>query len=79
MGIPRGAVERSYRVHRPGHSVILPLRPLEAWSWWWSNTPSHGDATYITPDGPLFGRAAIQKLYEEELKSATPEPAKLVG
>ena len=35
------------------------------------------DATYITPDGPLFGRAAIQKLYEEELKSATPEPAKL--
>ena len=35
------------------------------------------DATYITPDGPLFGRAAIQKLYEEDLKSVTPEPAKL--
>lgn len=35
------------------------------------------DATYITPDGPVFGRAAIQKLYEEDLKSVTSEPAKL--
>jgi uncharacterized protein (TIGR02246 family) len=35
------------------------------------------DATYITPDGPIFGRAAIQKLYEEEWKSVTEEPAKL--
>jgi uncharacterized protein (TIGR02246 family) len=35
------------------------------------------DATYVAPDGPLFGRAAIQKLYEEDLKSVTSEPAKL--
>ena len=35
------------------------------------------DATYITPDGPIFGRAAIQKLYAEDFKSVTPEPAKL--
>jgi uncharacterized protein (TIGR02246 family) len=35
------------------------------------------DATYITPDGPVFGRAAIQKLYEEDWKSVTEEPAKL--
>jgi uncharacterized protein (TIGR02246 family) len=35
------------------------------------------DAALITPDGPVFGRAAIQKLYEEDWKSVTEEPAKL--
>ncbi len=35
------------------------------------------DATFIRPDGPIFGRAAIQKLFAEDLKSITPEPAKL--
>jgi uncharacterized protein (TIGR02246 family) len=35
------------------------------------------DAMGITLDGPIFGRAAIQKKYAEEFKSFTPEPAKL--
>jgi uncharacterized protein (TIGR02246 family) len=35
------------------------------------------DAAYVTPDGPISGRAEIQKLYEEEWKSVSPEPAKL--
>jgi uncharacterized protein (TIGR02246 family) len=35
------------------------------------------DATDITPDGPIFGRAAIQKKYAEDFKSFTAEPAKL--
>jgi uncharacterized protein (TIGR02246 family) len=35
------------------------------------------DAMLITPDGPVFGRAAIQKLYEEDWKSVSEEPAKL--
>ncbi len=35
------------------------------------------DATYVTPDGPLFGRAAIQKQFAEDFKLITLEPAKL--
>jgi uncharacterized protein (TIGR02246 family) len=35
------------------------------------------DATVVTPDGPIFGRAAIQKKYAEDFKSFTAEPAKL--
>jgi uncharacterized protein (TIGR02246 family) len=35
------------------------------------------DATLITPDGPLLGRAAIQKQYAEDFKLFTLEPAKL--
>jgi hypothetical protein len=34
-------------------------------------------ATYVTPDGPLFGRAAIQKQFAEDFKLITLEPAKL--
>lgn len=35
------------------------------------------DATYVTPDGPIFGRAAIQRQYAEGFKFVTLEPAKL--
>jgi uncharacterized protein (TIGR02246 family) len=35
------------------------------------------DATYVAPEGTLFGRTAIQKMYEQDLKSVTAEPAKL--
>jgi uncharacterized protein (TIGR02246 family) len=35
------------------------------------------DVAYITPDGPIIGRAAVQKQYAEDFKSFTMEPAKL--
>jgi uncharacterized protein (TIGR02246 family) len=35
------------------------------------------DATLVGPDGPVFGRAALQKQFTDELKSFTAEPAKL--
>ena len=35
------------------------------------------DATLIRPDGPIFGRAAIQKQFSDDFKFVTLEPAKL--
>ncbi len=35
------------------------------------------EAVYVTPDGPIFGRAAIQMHFAEDFKFFTPEPAKL--
>jgi uncharacterized protein (TIGR02246 family) len=35
------------------------------------------DATLVMPDGPLVGRAAIQKYFEEAFKGFTLQAAKL--
>ena len=35
------------------------------------------NAIMVTPDGPLVGRAAIEKFFAEDFKVFTPEPAKL--
>jgi len=35
------------------------------------------DVTYITPNGPIFGRAALQKQFADDFKFVTLEPAKL--
>jgi len=35
------------------------------------------DVTFVTPDGPIYGRAAVQKQYADDFKNFTLEPAKL--
>jgi uncharacterized protein (TIGR02246 family) len=35
------------------------------------------DVIYVTPDGPIYGRAAVQEQYAADFKSFTLEPSKL--